>query len=79
MTQVEIIQPSGVKALVDNPWFAYRFPSDESRASFDGDFSIWKQTLRNPVGDGADSVTSVESLKEWVVFFVDPYKLISFF
>jgi hypothetical protein len=66
MPKVKIIIPSGLKALVDNPFLTFIFPSKESRASFDGDFEIWTKTLRNPEGEGDNAVSSVESLKELV-------------
>lgn len=63
VTQVKITKPNGVKAFVDNPFLAFTFPTDDSRASFDGDFQIWPQTLRNPDGEGPDAASSVDSLK----------------
>jgi hypothetical protein len=68
MRQVQIVKPSGARALVDNPFLTFTFPSQESRADFDGDFQIWKQTLRNPRGEGDAAVTSVEDLIASVVF-----------
>jgi hypothetical protein len=67
MPQVQIIKPNGVQTFVDNPFLGFTFPSEDSRASFDGDFQIWPKTLRNPDGEGEDAASSVESLKELVM------------
>lgn len=69
LKRVEIITFDGTPDKVDNPFFGYNFPSEESHQSFKGDFQIWPMTLRNPKGDGLDAVSNLESLEESVFLF----------
>jgi tyrosinase len=70
MQQVTIVKPDGIRGLVDNPLVYFRFPSEESRATFSSTYRSLEMTVRNPMVDGDTVVSDVESLKESVFFFL---------